>query len=87
MIINIAIIVTLFTMAIILFRVFWGPTIFDRILAGNSFSSYIIVLILLIGQLLDTEFFIDIAITYALINFIAVIGLLRFLKFTASEDK
>ena len=87
MIINIAIIVTLAVMALILLRVFFGPTLFDRILAGNTFGSHIIVLVVLIGQLLETEFFIDVAITYALINFIAMIGLLRFLKYTVSEEK
>ena len=74
-------------MGLILIRAFRGPTLFDRILSGNTFGSHVIVLVVLVGELFGTEFFIDIAITYALINFIATIGLLRFLKFTEVKEK
>jgi multicomponent Na+:H+ antiporter subunit F len=85
--IEIAMLALLVAMVIILIRAFWGTSLFDRILAGNTFGSHVIVLVVLVGQLFDTEFFLDIAITYALINFIATLGLLRFLKFTEAKEK
>jgi multicomponent Na+:H+ antiporter subunit F len=79
--IEITIIATIIAMAFVLLRALLGPTVFDRVLAGNCFGTHIIVLIVLIGEYTGTELYIDIAITYALINFIAVVGLLRFFKY------
>ena len=72
---TLAILVVMF-MAII--RGFIGPTLYDRILAVNMFGTKTVLLISLLGFVMGRPEFLDIAIVYALINFISVIGVLHF---------
>ncbi|MEZ4485333.1 MAG: monovalent cation/H+ antiporter complex subunit F [Syntrophotaleaceae bacterium] len=54
-----------------LVRVIGGPTVLDRILGGNVIGTKVTVLLLIIGVLYgQVEMFVDIAIAYALLNFI-----------------
>jgi multicomponent Na+:H+ antiporter subunit F len=73
-----------------LVRGFLGPTVFDRVLAVNMFGTKTVLLIAVYGFLTDRPEFLDIAITYALINFIGVIVVLKFVERvadgTAPED-
>jgi multicomponent Na+:H+ antiporter subunit F len=55
-----------------------GPTLYDRILAVNMFGTKTVLLISLLGFVMGRPEFLDIAILYALINFISVIGVLRY---------
>jgi len=71
---TIAILVAMF-LAII--RGIAGPTFYDRILAVNMFGTKTVLLISLLGFVMGRPEFLDIAIVYALINFISVIGVLR----------
>ena len=64
-------------MVLALARGFVGPTIFDRVLAVNMFGTKTVLLIAVYGFLTDRPDFLDIAITYALINFIGVIAVLK----------
>lgn len=59
-------------------RVIAGPSLYDRILAVNMLGTKTVLLIALLGFVMGRPEFLDIAIVYALINFIAVIGVLRF---------
>ncbi len=62
-------------------RVLKGPRLLDRILATNVIGTKTIVLLALIGFLAGRPgFFLDIALAYALINFIATIAVLRYLE-------
>jgi multicomponent Na+:H+ antiporter subunit F len=81
MVYTIAIVVLFFSMPLVLFRAFKGKTPYDRILATNIFGSLAILLICLLAGLHANPFFLDIALLYALINFIASIGLLRYFTF------
>lgn len=63
-------------MAII--RAIMGPTLYDRILAVNMFGTKTVLLISLLGFVMGRPEFLDIAIVYALINFISVIGVLHY---------
>ncbi len=54
-----------------------GPTLYDRILAVNMFGTKTVLLISLLGFVMGRPEFLDIAIVYALINFISVVGVLR----------
>lgn len=71
----------LVSMALVLIRCLVGPTVYDRILAVNSFGTHTVVAIAVLGFMTDTMFFLDIAVTYALINFIATIALLRYFRY------
>ena len=55
-----------------------GPSLYDRILALNMFGTKTVLLIALLGFVMGRPHFLDIAIVYALINFISVIGVLRY---------
>ncbi|MEJ2201808.1 MAG: monovalent cation/H+ antiporter complex subunit F [Desulfuromonadaceae bacterium] len=66
-------------MFLTLYRVVAGPTILDRILGGNVIGTKTTVLLLLIGLLYDNiSMFVDIAIAYAMLNFIATLGATKY---------
>ena len=71
----------LVAMGVALARAFFGPTVFDRILAVNSVGTKTVLLIALLGFLTGRPDFLDIAIVYAMINFIAVVAVLKFVKY------
>ncbi len=75
---NIAILVVMF---ILLLRAALGPTIFDRILAINTFGTATVLLIALFGFLTNRPDFLDIALLYALINFISTIAVLKIFQY------
>ena len=78
----------LIAIGITLARAFLGTTVFDRILAVNSVGTKTVLLIALLGFLTGRPDFLDIAIVYAMINFIAVVAVLKFVKYgdLASAD-
>ncbi len=62
--------------AIALYRVAVGKTIFDRIIAAGLVGTNGFIILILIGFLFErVNMFIDIAIAYALLNFVVVIVL------------
>lgn len=70
--------------AIPLYRVLKGPTVFDRLLATNAIATKTIVLICLIGFLFDRiDMFIDITLAYAILGFI---GSLIISKYVTSQN-
>ena len=69
------------TMALALVRALLGPTVYDRILAVNVFGTKTVLLIAVYGFLTGRPEFLDIALVYALINFIGVIAILKFFSF------
>ncbi|OEU60656.1 MAG: pH regulation protein F, partial [Desulfuromonadales bacterium C00003094] len=65
--------------ALCLLRVIGGPTVLDRILGGNVIGTKVTVLLLIIGVLYkNVEMFVDIAIAYALLNFITTLGAAKY---------
>ena len=76
-----AIAAILVTMALALARALLGPTVYDRILSVNTFGTLTMVLIALYGFLTGRPDFLDIAMVYALINFIATIAVTKFARF------
>ena len=73
----------LVTMGLALARALMGPTRFDRILAVNMFGTKTVTLIAVLGFLTNRPEFLDLALVYALMNFIGVIAVLRFSSSTA----
>jgi len=73
-------IILLIASLMLLYRAFVGPTIYDRILAVNAAGTKTVVLVCLIGFLTRPAFFLDTAVVYALINFIATIAILKFIE-------
>ena len=62
---------------LILVRIILGKTTFDRILAVNSLGTVIVIGISLHGFYTSRPEFLDIAIVYALINFIGTVAVLK----------
>ena len=71
----------LVAMIMTIIRVIYGPTIYDRILGVNAFGTKALLLIAVLGFLTGRPEFLDIALVYALINFIGTIAILKFFKF------
>ena len=68
-------------MALAMVRALAGPTVYDRILAVNMFGTKTVLLIAVLGFLSGRPDFLDIALVYALINFISVVAVLRFFEY------
>ena len=68
-------------MLIVLLRAALGPSVFDRILAINTFGTVTVLLIALFGFLTARPDFMDIALLYALINFISTIAVLKLFRY------
>lgn len=68
-------------MALMIIRAIVGPSQYDRILAVNSFGTKTVLLIAVIGYLFGRPAFLDIAIVYALINFVTTIAMMKFFRY------
>lgn len=70
----------LISMLLSLVRALAGPTLFDRILAVNAVGTLTVLLLSVIGFLNGRPHFLDLALIYALINFIATIAVLKLFR-------
>ncbi|AFV00991.1 monovalent cation/H+ antiporter complex subunit F [Simiduia agarivorans] len=80
----------LVTIGLALARALAGPTTYDRIAAANMFGTKTVLLIAVLAFLSDRADLLDIALVYALINFIGVIAALKLVtrgNFHGSSDK
>lgn len=68
----------LISMALALVRALLGPTVYDRVLAVNTFGTKTVLLLLVIGFLTGRPDWVDLSLVYALINFIGTIAVLKF---------
>ncbi|MDH3840198.1 MAG: monovalent cation/H+ antiporter complex subunit F [Chromatiales bacterium] len=73
-------IATLVTMGLALIRAVLGPSVYDRVLAMNMFGTKTVLLLSVIAFLYGRPDFLDLALAYALINFIGVLAVLEFFR-------
>lgn len=78
-----AIVAVLVSLALAVARALAGPTAFDRLLATNSIGTFAIMLLALFGFLTERPEFLDIGITYALLNMIGTLAVLKFFRYGA----
>ncbi|MBJ95792.1 MAG: pH regulation protein F [Rickettsiales bacterium] len=71
----------LVTMLLALIAAVRGPTVYDRILAVNMFGTKTVLLIAVSGFLAGRPEFLDLALVYALVNFIGTVAVLKFARF------
>lgn len=83
----VAAIALMVTMGLAVARAVAGPTVFDRILAANAFGTKTVLLIAVYGFMTGRPDFLDLALVYALINFVGIIAALKFFKFGAFDDR
>lgn len=77
---TVAIIAVLVTILLALARALMGPTVYDRIAAMNMVGTKTILLIAVIAFLSGREDLLDIALVYALINFIGIVAVLKLVE-------
>ncbi|MDP4652033.1 MAG: monovalent cation/H+ antiporter complex subunit F [Haliea sp.] len=76
----VAAIAILVTMALALTRALLGPSVYDRVLAVNMFGTKTVLLITVMAFMMGRTDFLDLALAYALINFIGVMAVLWFVQ-------
>ncbi|WP_372750318.1 monovalent cation/H+ antiporter complex subunit F [Litorivivens sp.] len=81
MVLTVVAIALIVVMAMAIARALLGPTIYDRILAVNLFGTKTVLLIAVVSYIVGRPDFLDVALIYALINFISVIAVLRFFEY------
>jgi multicomponent Na+:H+ antiporter subunit F len=62
------------------YRAYRGPTPADRVIAINIIGTKTVVIIALVSYIYSMEFFLDVALVYALISFIAQVGIAKYLE-------
>ena len=77
LIVSIAILVT---MMLAIVRALLGPSVYDRVLAVNVFGTKTALLLAVVAFLYGRPDFLDLALLYALINFVGVLAVLRFFQ-------
>lgn len=75
----------LVTMALAIVRGLKGPEVYDRVLAANMFGTKTVLLLAVIAMLYERPDFLDLALAYALINFIGILAILQFVQNRAAR--
>jgi multicomponent Na+:H+ antiporter subunit F len=70
----------LVTLALAIARAIIGPTVFDRVLALNTIGTIALLLLSVMGFLTGRPEFLDLAITYGLLNVVGTIAVLKFFR-------
>lgn len=70
----------LITMVLAIVRALRGPSVYDRILAVNMFGTKTVLFLSVVAFLYGRPDFLDLALAYALINFIGVLAVLQFFQ-------
>jgi multicomponent Na+:H+ antiporter subunit F len=63
---------------VVLYRAVKGPTMQDRVIAVNVLGTNTVVILALLAVALDSESFLDIALVYALLNFLMAVAISKF---------
>ena len=67
--------------AVYLYRVLRGPTVFDRVLGLNGISTKAIILLVVIGTVYErVDMFVDISTGYALLNLVGSLAIAKYLE-------
>ncbi len=76
----------LIAIGLILLRLYLSETLLDRVLALNAFGTVAVLLIGVVGFLSERPDFLDIALLYALINFVGTIAVLKYFRYRSIGD-
>jgi len=70
-----------FLVLLVLYRVVFGPGVFNRVAAISAIGTKTLIILLIMGFLYNrVEMFIDISMVYALLNFIGCIAAAKYLE-------
>lgn len=70
--------IVVLTAVIMLYRVAVGPTTYDRVIGVNLIGTSTVMVLVLLSAALDRPEYLDIAIVYALLNFVLSLVVGRF---------
>lgn len=68
------------TLFLCLYRAIVGPGACNRLIAANTIGTKIILLLVLVGFIYGRNLFLDIALAYAMINFLATLAIAKYLE-------
>lgn len=77
---HVAVFAVLVALCLAVFRAVAGPTVFDRMLAANTIGSLAILLLAAVGFLNGRPEWLDIGITYGLLNAVSTLAVLKFFR-------
>ncbi len=63
-----------------LFRLITGPTVPDRVVALDTINTYIVAAMILFGAAFEEIIYIDVAIVYALLSYVATLYIAKYLE-------
>lgn len=63
-----------------LFRAYRGPTVLDRVLAVNVIGTKTMVLLVMLAFVFDRPLYVDVALVYALLNFVTTVVAARYFE-------
>lgn len=66
------------TAIVAMYRVVQGPTTHDRVIGVNAIGTTTVLVIALLAAVLDEPSYLDVAIVYALLNFIMSVAISKF---------
>ena len=67
-------------MFLFLARAIVGPTVYDRLLATNALGTKAVLFVALLGFLSGRPDYLDMALVYALINFVTTVAVLKLVQ-------
>ena len=73
------------SMGLMLGRLIGGPTLYDRLLAVNSFGTKTVLFLCVFCFIIGRPDGVDIALLYALMNFIGTIAVLKYFNYQALD--
>ncbi len=82
-----AVIAILVTMMLTMIRALKGPSVYDRMLAANMFGTKTVLLIAVGGYVLSWPAFLDVALLYALVNFVSTVAVMRFFESADEQSR
>ena len=70
----------------VLYRVVFGPGIFNRVAAVSAIGNKTLIILLIMGIIYKrVEMFVDISMVYALLNFIGTLAVSKYLEMERSK--
>jgi multicomponent Na+:H+ antiporter subunit F len=76
----VAAVALLVAIALALSRALLGPTVFDRVQSGNTIGTLCMLLLAVYGFLTGRPEFLDLALTYGLLNVVSTIAVLKYFR-------
>jgi len=75
------------TASLALYRVIFGPTPWDRLIGVNLISSKVVMIMVVVAVFFERRIYLDVAMVYAIIGFVSIIAISKFLEGRGTDKK